>query len=54
MREIRTEIDIAAPVTKVWNILTDFNQWNEWNPIVNQASGLATSGAKLTTHHVWS
>lgn len=48
MREIRTEIDISAPVTKVWNILMDFDNWNEWNPIVNQASGDATCGATLT------
>ncbi len=37
MRELRTEIEIAAPTTKVWNILTDFDAWKEWNPIVNQA-----------------
>ena len=48
MREIRTEIEIAAPVTKVWSILTGFDNWKEWNPIVNQASGVAPPGSKLS------
>jgi hypothetical protein len=47
MRELRTEIEIAAPVEKVWNILMEFDQWKEWNPIVNQASGTAENGAKI-------
>ena len=45
MRELRTEIEIAAPLTKVWNILTDLDNWKEWNPIVNQASGVASRGS---------
>ena len=48
MREIRTEIEIAAPLTKVWSILTDFDNWKEWNPIVDQASGAASPGSKLS------
>ena len=45
MRELRTEIEIAAPLTKVWSILTDFDNWKEWNPIVSQASGVASLGS---------
>jgi uncharacterized protein YndB with AHSA1/START domain len=48
MREIRAEIEIAAPLTKVWSILTDFDNWKEWNPIVDQASGVASPGSKLS------
>ncbi len=48
MRELRTEIEIAAPLTKVWSILTDFDNWKEWNPIVNQASGVASLGSELS------
>ena len=47
MREVRTEVEIAAPLKEVWSILTDFNSWKEWNPIVNQASGTASLGSKL-------
>ena len=48
MREIRTEIDIAAPPTKVWGILTDFDNWKNWNPIINQASGTVSLGSELS------
>jgi len=48
MREIRTEIEIAAPPTKVWSILTDFNNWKNWNPIIDQASGTASLGSELS------
>jgi hypothetical protein len=47
MRELRTEIEIAAPITKVWSILTDFDNWKEWNPI-KHANGVASPGSKLT------
>ena len=48
MREIRTEIEIAAPPTKVWSILIDVDNWKDWNPIVNQASGVASLGSELS------
>ena len=48
MREIRTEIEIAAPPTKVWSILTDFDNWKNWNSIVNQVSGVASLGSELS------
>ncbi len=48
MREIKTEIEIAAPPTKVWSILTDFDNWKEWSPIINQASGVASLGSELS------
>lgn len=47
MFEVRTEIQIAASPSVVWNILIDFNHWQEWNPTVSQASGAATLGSKL-------
>lgn len=47
MREIKSEILISAPAEKVWSVITDFNKWKTWNPIVKQVSGEATLGAKL-------
>jgi hypothetical protein len=47
MRELRAEIQIAAPIDQVWRTLTDFDQWKVWNPMVNRASGSASIGAKL-------
>ena len=48
MREIKTEIEISAPATEVWRILMDFDRWAEWSPIINQASGVASLGSKLS------
>src|SRR5207248_1354328 len=48
LREIRSEIGISAPTKSVWKILTDFNRWKDWNPIVNDASGIAALGSELS------
>jgi hypothetical protein len=46
MREIRTEIDIAAPAAAVWEILVDIDRWPEWNPFA-KARGRLALGEKL-------
>ena len=48
MQEIKTEIDISAPPSKVWAILTDINNWQEWSPIINVSNGEASVGSKLS------
>lgn len=47
MREVKTEIEIKAPVETVWTALIDFKAWSEWNPIVNYIIGKAEDQAKL-------
>jgi uncharacterized protein YndB with AHSA1/START domain len=34
----RREIDIAAPAEVVWEVLTDFDRWPQWNPEVKSMS----------------
>jgi hypothetical protein len=34
----KREIDIAAPAEVVWDVLTDFDRWQEWNPEVKSMS----------------
>lgn len=34
MKELKTEIDINTPASKVWSILTDFDSYPEWNPFI--------------------
>lgn len=46
--EVRTEIFITKPPQMVWDWLTDFESWPEWNPIVNGAQGTAALGSSLT------
>jgi len=47
IRELRTEIQISAPIDQVWQVLTDFENWKDWNPTIKQASGNASLGSKL-------
>lgn len=48
MREIRTEIEIAAPPSKVWSVLIEIDKWKDWSPIITDASGKAALGSKLS------
>ncbi|MCX4247694.1 SRPBCC domain-containing protein [Paraliomyxa miuraensis] len=33
-REVRTEIEIAAPPQAVWDVMAALDRWSEWNPII--------------------
>lgn len=48
MQEIKTEIEISAPPSKVWGIITDVNKWQEWSPIINSSQGETSVGTKLS------
>ena len=48
MRELKAEIQISAPIDMVWKVVTDFDHWKDWNPMVNQASGSASVRSKLS------
>jgi len=48
LQEITTEIEISAPPSKVWSILTDINSWQEWSPIIKESHGTASVGSELT------
>ena len=48
VQEIQTEIDISAPPSKVWSIITDIDQWHEWSPIINASNGKAVLGSELS------
>jgi len=47
-KEIRTEIEIEASAERVWNLLTDFAHFPEWNPFIRQVKGSASTGNQLT------
>ena len=50
MKELRTEIEIGAPAERVWQILTDFASYPEWNPFVRRISGEAQEGTQLEVY----
>ena len=45
--ELYTEIEIKAPIEKVWENLTDFEAFSLWNPFISQIKGELTTGAQL-------
>jgi len=45
--EIRTELEIGAPIAEVWGILTDFPRYPQWNPFITEVSGEAVPGSAL-------
>jgi hypothetical protein len=54
MREIDTHIDIAAPPERVWEVLTDFTHYGEWNPFFVAVEGKPEQGEKLALHTKYS
>jgi len=47
MKEIRTEINIKAPIEKVWKILTNFSDYPNWNPFLRWLHGNVAVGNKI-------
>ena len=50
MKELCTEIEIQASDKRVWQLLTDFASFPQWNPFIRQAKGEAKVGARLVIH----
>lgn len=48
MHTIHTTVDIAAPVTTVWNVLTDLDAYADWNPFITSAQGAVSEGTSLS------
>jgi len=47
MPTIETAVDIDAPRADVWQTLTDFDAYGEWNPHLTAAEGSLTEGGAL-------
>ncbi len=47
MKELHSEIEIAASAERVWDILTDFASYPQWNPFIRNISGQPTPGERL-------
>jgi len=45
--ELRTEVEIAAPMEAVWEALTDLAAYPEWNPFIVSSKGRAGVGERL-------
>lgn len=47
MKEIRTQIQINASAEKIWNTLTDFAKYPDWNPFIKSLNGDLKVGSQL-------
>lgn len=45
--QLRTEIEIGAPASRVWEALVDFARYPEWNPWLASVSGRLELGREL-------
>ena len=46
-KPIETSIDIAASPGRVWQVLTDFQAYPDWNPYMVEIQGVAEPAARL-------
>ena len=49
-KEIVTEIEINATPSRVWQVLTDFKNYQTWNPFIKKISGIPAINEKLEVH----
>jgi hypothetical protein len=47
-KQLDTIIDIDADREQVWQVLTDFGAYPEWNPFIVRADGAPEVGSRLT------
>lgn len=47
MKAIETQIDIRADAQTVWDVLTDFDAYETWNPFIRLVRGEARQGGRL-------
>jgi hypothetical protein len=47
MQVLHTEIEINASAERVWQVLTDFAAYPQWNPFIRRVEGEARTGARL-------
>ena len=48
MNHLKTEIVLNASKEKIWNTLTDFDSYENWNPFIISSQGEAVVGQRLT------
>ena len=47
MRVLENTIDIDATPDEVWDVLTDFEEYEAWNPFIRSITGPAEEGERL-------
>jgi hypothetical protein len=47
VKELHSEIQIDVPAKRVWELLTDFASYPQWNPFIRNISGQPATGERL-------
>jgi len=47
MKQLHTQIEIDAPAKRVWEVLTDFASYPQWNPFIRHIRGRLAAGERL-------
>jgi hypothetical protein len=47
LKELRAEISVNADSMHVWNVLTDFAKYEQWNPFIHRIVGEPKEGSKI-------
>src|ERR687897_1088476 len=47
MKQLHTQIESDAPAKGVWELLTDFASYPQWNPFIRSISGRPAPGERL-------
>lgn len=50
MPTVRSEIGIQAPAAQVWYMLTNFQEYTDWNPFIRHVQGQAVPEAPFEMH----
>ncbi len=50
MKEVFSEVEIQAPAERIWQVLTDFASYPEWNPFIRRISGQPKEGTRLKVY----
>lgn len=47
MRELQASVEIESTLERVWEILTDFDGYPDWNPFIRRISGRLEPGERI-------
>lgn len=50
MKELYSDIEIHAPAERVWQVLTSFERFPEWNPFIRSIKGEPGEGERLEVY----
>jgi hypothetical protein len=46
-KQLNAEVQVQASPERVWEVLTDFAAYQDWNPFIVEAAGQAVPGSRL-------